>query len=95
MGRTYCPTHAAEQQRRANTTVRGYGWEHQKVRDEAMRTLIGTPCTRCGEPVLAGQALALDHTDDRTGYLGLAHRHCNNVAGSRKRRGRGTPSRGS
>lgn len=95
MGRTYCDEHTAEQQRRANTTARGYGHQHQKARDEAMRTLLGTPCTRCSEPVLAGQALALDHTDDRTGYLGLAHRHCNDVAGARKRRGPGTPSPGS
>lgn len=45
---------------------------------------IGTPCVRCGLPMLSGQDLELDHTDDRSGYLGFAHSLCNSRAGGRK-----------
>lgn len=34
--------------------------------------------------MLPGQPLHLDHTDDRTGYLGFAHAACNRKAGARK-----------
>jgi hypothetical protein len=43
----------------------------------------GKPCPRCGRPMLAGQALDLDHTDDRAGYLGISHAGCNRRAGQR------------
>jgi hypothetical protein len=33
--------------------------------------------------MLPGQALDLDHTDDRAGYLGFSHRTCNRAAGAR------------
>lgn len=33
------------------------------------------PCARCGHPV--GRDFHLDHTDDRTGYLGPSHPSCN------------------
>lgn len=44
----------------------------------------GQPCSRCGRPMFIGQALDLDHTDDRRGYRGLAHRSCNRRDGQRK-----------
>jgi hypothetical protein len=44
----------------------------------------GQPCARCGLPMYVTQDLDLDHTDDRTGYLGLSHRSCNRRAGQRK-----------
>lgn len=72
------------------TTQRGYGWTHQQARAAAIAHLRKTgaqPCARnCGKPVLPHQArhLDLDHTDDRTGYRGLAHRTCNRRAGQAK-----------
>src|SRR5829696_472704 len=33
--------------------------------------------------MLPGQALDLDHTDDRAGYLGFSHSTCNRAAGAR------------
>lgn len=70
-----------------NTTQRGYGAEHQALRRAAIRQLKanpGQPCPRCTQPMYADQALHLDHTDDRTGYLGLSHAVCNLSAGGRK-----------
>jgi hypothetical protein len=43
----------------------------------------GRPCPRCGLPLLPGQDLDLDHTDDRAGYLGFIHATCNRAAGAR------------
>jgi hypothetical protein len=66
------------------TTERGYGWTHQKARQRAVRDLRdGQPCPRCGQAMWRSQAklLDLDHTDDRAGYRGLAHRACNRRAG--------------
>jgi hypothetical protein len=92
VGRPYCDTHAAEGQTRANTTMRGYGWAHQKARDHAVAHMPdGHPCCRCGEPMYAHQRLDLDHTDDRTAYLGLAHSRCNARAGAVRARVRGAP----
>jgi len=44
----------------------------------------GAACVRCGRVMLPGEALDLDHTDDRGGYLGMAHAACNRAAGARK-----------
>jgi hypothetical protein len=60
-----------------STTQRGYGSRHQALRRALLPRAIGTPCVRCGEPMLADQPLDLDHTDDRTGYRGFAHAECN------------------
>ena len=75
-----------------STTARGYGYEHQKARRDALAALrereaagIETLCARgCGHPIRTGQALDLDHTDDRSGYRGLSHRRCNRGAGGIK-----------
>lgn len=74
-----------------STTARGYGYEHQQRRLRALAALrqreamgAETPCARCGRPVYSGQPLDLDHTDDRSGYRGLAHRRCNRGAGAAK-----------
>lgn len=71
-------------QPKASTTARGYGSEHQKLRAKLLPSAYGQPCTRCGLPMLKGQALHLDHTDTRNGYLGFAHASCNRKAGARK-----------
>ena len=34
-------------------------------------------CSRCDERILPGTFWDLDHTDDRTGYLGPSHASCN------------------
>jgi len=69
-----------------STTERGYGYQHRKARTAALKALRdGDPCSRCGGPMFHGQQLDLDHTDDRSGYLGLAHAGpCNRSAGARK-----------
>ena len=69
---------------KGSTTERGYGWAHQQARAQAIRGMHdGDPCPRCHRPMWRAQArlLDLDHTDDRTGYQGLAHRRCNRRAG--------------
>jgi hypothetical protein len=39
-------------------------------------------------PMLPGQPLDLDHTDDRTAYLGMSHARCNRGHGRGRRGGR-------
>ena len=41
-------------------------------------------CARCGGWIQPGTAWDLDHTTDRTGYLGPSHAPCNRAAGARK-----------
>lgn len=63
---------------------RGLGWTHRRARAAALSRLYdGQPCVRCGGPMYRADArlLDLDHTDDRSGYRGLAHRTCNRRAG--------------
>jgi hypothetical protein len=42
-------------------------------------------CARCGQPIEPGQPWALDHRDDRKGYLGPSHQSCNAAAGAQRR----------
>ena len=76
------------------THLRGYDWRHKQARKQHLAAFTpGQPCTRCRLPILA-PPVDLDHTDDRTSYLGLAHRSCNRAAGAHKRNrrhNRGTP----
>jgi hypothetical protein len=66
-------------------TARGYGYQHQRRRQQAIsRMTPGQPCTRCGAPIQPTDNLHLDHTDDRRGYLGLAHARCNVTAGAKR-----------
>lgn len=61
-----------------------YGGEHQAVRRAGLSYAYGQLCARCGRPMLPGQALDLDHADDRPGWLGFSHAKCNRQAGGRK-----------
>ncbi len=70
---------------KASSTVRGYGTTHQRLRRRLLSQAYGQPCTRCGQVMEHGQSLDLDHTDDRTGYRGFSHSHCNRSAGAKKR----------
>ena len=49
----------------------------------------GVCCARCGLPIGPEDAFDLDHTQDRSGYLGVSHRYCNRSAGGRRRGRRG------
>lgn len=60
-----------------------YGPEQKRLRRALLPDAYGRPCPRCGRPMLPGQPLDLDHTDDRGGYLGMAHARCNRAAGAR------------
>jgi hypothetical protein len=71
---------------RGSTTARGLGWTHQRYRkvwDRVVRS-GNAVCTRCLEPIAWDAPWDLDHTNDRTGYLGAAHRRCNQQAGALK-----------
>ena len=56
------------------TTKGGWGSKHQKLRKALLPQAYGKPCVRCGELMLPGQTLHLDHDDyDRTKLRGFAH----------------------
>lgn len=79
---------------RGTTTQRGYGWEHQQARAQALATLQdGTPCPfpRCGRPMTQAMARHLDYDHypplaqggQPNGPRRLSHAHCNRQAGQR------------
>jgi hypothetical protein len=60
-----------------------YGPAHRQVRAATLTAAVGTACARCGEQLLANEALQLDHDDqDPTRYVGYSHRSCNARAGA-------------
>jgi hypothetical protein len=66
---------------------RGYGrQEHRKLRARLARQVSsGTAvCVRCGGVIRPGEAWDLDHSDDRTTYLGTSHSTCNRSNGGRQ-----------
>lgn len=66
---------------------RGYTYQYRKLRAALLPKAYGTPCVRCGQPMLKGQELHLDHDDwDRTKLLGFSHKHCNLRAAAKKAR---------
>lgn len=70
------------------TAARGYDGAHQKKRDRWKDAIARgeVTCSRpeCGKLIFPGEPWDLDHTDDRTGYLGPSHRSCNRRAGAIK-----------
>ena len=72
---------------RAPKKARGYGYGFQKLRKQLLPQAWGKPCVRCGQPLLKGQEIHLDHADwDRSRVLGFSHRACNLRAAARKAR---------
>lgn len=69
---------------KASAAARGYDKHHRAVRAAYQRTHHpANPCTRCHLPLGPwGPRLHLDHNNTRTGYLGMAHAHCNSSAGA-------------
>jgi hypothetical protein len=75
-----CPDHArAAERARGTRQQRGYGRDHEKLREHWKPKVEAglTRCARCRQPILLGQDWALDHEDDRSGYLGPSHAACN------------------
>jgi hypothetical protein len=87
-GERACAEHRAEYERKRGTRqARGYGAGHDELRQRWARIIARqlVSCARCGGPITVGMAFHLDHTDDRTGYLGPSHVGCNTSAGGRNR----------
>ena len=60
-----------------------YGAEHRRLRAQTVALAVGKACARCHQPMLAGQAVQLDHDDqDPSRYLGWSHASCNARAGA-------------
>lgn len=57
----------------------GYGWAHRLERRRWIPKVAkgDIDCARCGERISPLEPWHLDHTDDRTGYLGPSHVRCN------------------
>jgi hypothetical protein len=69
---------------RLSTSRRGYGSSHQAARRLEPLVASGLAvCSRCGERIEAGAPFDLDHSDDRSSYLGPSHVSCNRGAHSR------------
>jgi hypothetical protein len=78
-----CSTTA--EQRRGSRQQRGYDREHTRLRARWKPKVDAglVDCARCGTRIWLGQPWALDHTDDRAGYLGPSHKRCNDSAGGK------------
>jgi 5-methylcytosine-specific restriction endonuclease McrA len=87
VGRSHsrCPEHETY---RGTTTERGYGSDHQHRRTALLPAAYGEICPLCGEVMLPGQALALDHTvplaEDRSSVGDrIVHAECNSRDGQK------------
>jgi hypothetical protein len=60
-----------------------YQGAHRAIRRAGLPYAYGTPCCRCGKPMVWPQRLELDHNDDGVGYRGWAHAWCNRSAGGK------------
>jgi hypothetical protein len=78
---------------KTSTTARGYGSDHVRLRRTLIAQLEQNGSQRCaettcvlGRPLYAHDpdGIALAHTPDRTRYLGLAHRTCNQREAARR-----------
>jgi hypothetical protein len=83
--------------KQATAWQRGYGELHKLERKKWSRLVDAGQacCVRCGGFVAPGTRWDLDHTDDRTGYLGVSHSTCNrSAAASSGNRVRAAKARG-
>jgi hypothetical protein len=65
---------------------RGYGAAHKAFRLRYLRAIESgnvVLCARCSRRILPGTPFDLDHTPDRSSYLGPSHRTCNRRQGGR------------
>jgi len=70
---------------RPNTTRRGYGATHQKLREQLLAAWKpGDPCARCGQPMWKRDEIDLGHGDTRSTYRGLEHQQCNRATSGRR-----------
>lgn len=70
----------------STTTERGYGWEHQQARAQALRDLCdGEPCPYCDGPMTRVMRLDYDHYPPLAlgggGTRRLTHASCNRRQG--------------
>jgi hypothetical protein len=88
-GTLRCPacqaTATAKRQARPNTTRRGYGGAHQKLRAKLLAEFVpGQLCARCRKPITTKADAQLGHVDaDRSRYRGLEHTRCNEATSGR------------
>lgn len=85
-----CPACAQQAEvRRGSRQQRGYGAQHERIRRQwAPKVATGTvTCARGDHLIDPAKPWALDHTDDRTGYLGPSCATCNNRAGGKAAHG--------
>jgi len=82
-----CAFHRRDQRtahtlRKGNREAQGYGTAHRKERARWVPKVASgkATCARCGERISPLEDWHLDHTDDRTGYLGPSHAACNTSA---------------
>lgn len=92
-GTRYCDSCALlYERRRGSRQSRGYDAHHDALRRHYARRLDEGEtfiCSRCQSQsalITANTPWHLDHTDDRTDYLGPAHEGCNVSAGGKKSR---------
>jgi len=69
------------------TVERGYGARHKALRRMWERRVVagGVARARCSRLIVPGERWDLDHTDDRSGYLGPSHARCNRSSAYRRR----------
>ena len=87
----YCREHRPPPEVRAlwatkGREARGYGAAHKALRLRYLRAIESGEvvlCPRCRRRILPGTPFDLDHTPDRSSYLGPSHRRCNRVAGAK------------
>ena len=68
---------------RRSTYARGYDRKHEAERARWVPKVDAglVDCARCNQPIQPGRPWDLGHTDDRKGWTGPEHRHCNRSAG--------------